>query len=194
MYIHGVDLHDITRLVKLGDPKGLLNYHIYDSLIKDLPFKKRRNILLALDTTELDNIFIDPGHFVKNEKDIEVFHENVLDEGYEGTIFCNPDANYDFGFRSDSKMKIKPRETKEFRCVMQYWNRGKMSNQTTLVCETSEGKTFHVKLKGTSQQREKWAQEFDEKVKNKMITVEYRKLSKHKVPMEGVGVAIRDYE
>jgi ATP-dependent DNA ligase len=107
---------------------------------------------------------------------------------------CNPTGQYEFGFRTSDKSKIKPRQTDEFECIDQYWNKGKMSNQTTLICKNKEGKTFHVKLKGNNQQREEWARNFDEKVKGKLITIEYRKLSKYNTPIEGVGVAIRDYE
>lgn len=195
LYIHGVELHDIISLVKNNDPNMKLEYHIYDVAIKNLQFNQRRNLLLALDVSSLSNIYVDTGVPVKNEEELKAFHKESLDKGFEGTIVCDPDAEYDFGFRTNSKGKKKPRVTSEFECIDQYYNKGKYSKQTTLICRNKKGETFHVKLKGTDQQREEWAATFEEKVKGKMITVEYRKLTKKKkVPMEGVGVAIRDYE
>ena len=194
LYLHNTELHDIISVVKKGDPEGILNYHIYDVIEHDLEFTKRRNIMLALDASASKNIYVDSGKFVGTKENLDKINKSNLMSLFEGTILCNPDSLYDAGFRSSSKVKIKPRVTDEFECVDQYWNKGKMSKQTTLICKNSEGKTFHVKLKGTSKQREQWAKEFDTKIKNKMITVEYRKLSKYKTPIEGVGVAVRDYE
>lgn len=194
LYCHGMALQDITKAVKNGDPKNVLEYHIYDIAIEGLTFAQRRNLLLALDVSNIPNVVVDPGVPVNTQEELDQFHQQALQLGYEGTVFCAPDALYDFGFRSSGKSKIKPRSTREYKCVDHYMNRGKMSKQSTLVCITEEGKPFHVKLKGTNEQREEWAANFETDVKDKMITVEYRKLSNDKKPIEAVGIAIRDYE
>jgi ATP-dependent DNA ligase len=181
-------------MVKTGDLNQKLEYHIYDVPVRDLSFAQRRNLLLALTTDHLPNIKIDHGKPCSTTDELQEFHKDSLDLGYEGTIVCDPNGKYDFGFRTSGKTKIKPRVTEEFECIDQYWNRGKMSKQTTLICKTKDGETFHVKLKGTAEQREEWAANFETDVKGKMITVEYRKKTKKQVPIEGVGVAIRDYE
>jgi len=194
LYLHGVALQDIGSMVKSNDPNEKLEYHIYDIAIPGLTFTQRRSLLLALDVSNYSNIKVDCGVPINTEQELIDFHKESLELGFEGTIFCDPDSMYDFGFRTSGKKKIKPRVTKEFKCIDHYWNKGKMSKQSTLICQTKDGETFHVKLKGTNAQREKWAAEFDEKVKGQMITVEYRKLSNKKVPLEAVGIAIRDYE
>jgi len=194
LYIHGVPLQDLASIVKKDDPNMKLEYHIYDIAIPDLTFAQRRNIMLALDLSEFPNIKVDPGQICNTEDEVKAFHKNALEMGYEGSVYCDPDSTYDFGFRTNSKQKLKPRVTDEYECIGHYMNKGKMAKQSTLVCRTKDGETFHVKLKGTAQQREKWAAEFDETIKGKMITVEYRKLTTKKVPFEAVGVAIRDYE
>jgi len=194
LYLHGVPLQEIGSMVKRNDPNNKLEYHIYDIAIPNLTFTQRRNLLLALDVTKFPNIVIDYGKTVKKEKDVILFHKKALDMGYEGSVFCDPNSKYGFGFRTSGKTKLKPRVTDEFECIDHYWNKGKMKKQSTLICRTKEGKVFHVKLKGTSEQREKWASNFETDVKGKMITVEYRKLSNDKKPLEAVGIAIRDYE
>jgi len=194
LYLHGVALQDIGSMVKSNDPNEKLEYHIYDIAIPGLTFTQRRSLLLALDVSNLPNIKVDVGTPINTHAELIAFHKESLELGFEGTIFCDPNSMYDFGFRTSGKKKIKPRVTDEFKCIDHYWNKGKMALQSTLICETKDGEKFHVKLKGTSAQREKWAAEFDDKVKGQMITVEYRKLSNKKVPLEAVGIAVRDYE
>lgn len=194
LYNHDIVLQNLTGIVKTDDPRQELEYHIYDIAIEGLTFAQRRNLLLALDLTNYPNIKVDPGVPVNTEEEMMEFHKKALAAGYEGSVYCDPDSLYDFGFRTAGKQKLKPRVTDEFECIDQYWNKGKMSKQTTLICKTKEGKTFHVKLKGTSAEREEFAVNFDEKVKGKMITVEYRKLTTAGAPHEGVGIAVRDYE
>lgn len=194
LYIHDVPLQELASIVKNDDPNQKLEYHIYDVAIEGLTFAQRRNLLLALDLSNYPNIKVDVGQPCNTEDELMTFHKQALDNSFEGTVVCDPDSFYDFGFRTNSKSKLKPRVTDEFECIGHYWNKGKMSKQSTLICQTKDGKEFHVKLKGTNEQREKWAAEFEENVKGKMITVEYRKLTNKKVPFEAVGVAIRDYE
>lgn len=194
LYLHNVALQDIGSMVKSNDPNKKLQYHIYDIAIEGLTFTQRRNLLLALDVSKFPNIKVDAGVPINTEQELIDFHKESLELGFEGTIFCDPDSMYDFGFRTSGKKKIKPRVTDEFKCISHYMNKGKMSKQSTLICQTKDGEKFHVKMKGTREQREKWASEFETKFKDKMVTAEFRKLSNKGVPLEAVGIAVRDYE
>lgn len=195
IYLHKKDLGDMISIYKNGDTEQVLSYVIYDIPNLELSFEKRRNLLMAIDLEGLDNIKIDFGTLVENEEQLLNFYNQALEEGYEGAVVCDPNSLYTSGFRSNSKMKVKPRETDEFKCVGHYFNKGKMAGQSTLICETKDGKnTFHVKMKGTTEQRLQYAKEFEEKFLNKLVTVEYRKLSKYGVPIEAVGICVRDYE
>ena len=194
LYCHSMALQDIISCVKNGDPNKRLSYVIYDIAVEGLTFEQRRNLLLAINTSKYDNIEIDCGIYLNNEEEVNEFYSNALEQNYEGVVICDGDSMYDFGFRSSSKTKIKPRTTSEFKCIDHYMNKGKYSKQSTLICLTEEGKRFSVKLKGNNEQRENWAANFEEEVKDKMITVEYRGLSNDNKPIEAVGIAIRDYE
>tara|TARA_R100000951_G_scaffold67823_2_gene57285 strand:- start:1014 stop:2129 length:1116 start_codon:yes stop_codon:yes gene_type:complete len=194
LYCHGMLLQDIGSLAKSGDVDKKLKLVIYDIPIKNLEFSQRRNLMLALDVSELDYLQVDAGIPINTVEEFEKYYEECLGLKYEGGIYCDPSAMYQFGFRTSGKQKMKPRETDEFICVDQYMNKGKYSKQSTLICLTKDGKKFHVKLQGTNAQREEWASNFDKKVKNKKITVAYRMLSKDGKPLEATGVAIRDYE
>lgn len=196
IYYHGVDLGDMISVYKSGteeDKSNKLKYVIYDIPDATLSFEKRRNLLMAINN-ESSSIIFDYGKLIETEEELLEFHKTTLSEGYEGTIICDKDATYTPGYRSNSKTKFKPLETKEFKCIGHYYNKGKMSKQSTLICETEDNRSFHVKMKGTSEQREQYAKEFEEKFLNKMVTVEYRKLSKYGVPIEGRGICVRDYE
>jgi ATP-dependent DNA ligase len=194
IYLHNKDLGDMISIYKNGDVDQVLKYIIYDIPVTNLSFEQRRNLMMSIDVELFNNIEIDLGVEIINETELKEFYNKTLNDGYEGVIVCDPNSNYTPGYRSNSKLKIKPRDTKEFKCINHYWNKGKMSKQSTLICITDDGREFHVKMKGTSEQREKYALEFDEKFRDKMVTVEYRKLSKYGVPIEGVGICVRDYE
>lgn len=194
LYKHNKDLHDIISAVKNDDPNQELVYVIYDVLIPNLTFEQRRNMLLHIKAANLPNIIVDEGKLIESEEELDQFHTESIALNYEGSIVCDPNGVYQFGFRTSDKSKIKPRETEEFKCIGHYYNRGKMSEQSTLICVTTEGKEFHVKLKGTDEERKRWAAEFDTLFKDKPVTVEYRKKSKNGVPMEPVGLGVRDYE
>jgi len=195
IYLHNKDLGDMISIYKNGDPSKQLTYVVYDVVDTTLSFEQRRNLLMSIDTSTYSNIKVDVGQEVNSKEEVMEFYKKALDDGYEGAIVCQPDSLYTCGYRSNSKMKIKPRETSEFKCVGHYDNKGKMSGQSTLICESQDANTtFHVKMKGTTEQREQWYKEFDEKFLGKMITVEYRKISKYGVPIEAVGICVRDYE
>lgn len=194
LYKHGELLQDITSTVKNNDPKDELNYIIYDVPIEGLNFERRRNLLLSLDLTDYPNLKVDTGKLINSQDELDEFYADCLMNGYEGTIVCNPTGLYEFGFRTSDKSKIKPRVSSEFKCINHYFNKGKMIKQSTLICETMSGKTFHVKMKGNADKREAYAAQFVNKFKDRMVTVEYRKLSKEGVPLEAVGLTVRDYE
>ena len=68
LYLHGVPLQEIGSMVKRDDPNNKLEYHIYDIAIPNLTFTQRRNLLLALDTTDFPNIVIDYGKTVQKRR------------------------------------------------------------------------------------------------------------------------------
>lgn len=193
LYNHNMLLHDIITTVKANDTKQLLSYVIYDIPSK-LPFENRRNMLVDLACEPRNFMIVDSGKECNTYDEVKEFYRQSLENNFEGSIMCMPDSKYDFGYRTNSKMKIKPRETKEFMCIDHYFNKGKMKDQSTLICITEEGREFHVKMKGTSEERVQMAKDFEQKFKNKPVTVEYRKLSKYNVPIEAVGISVRDYE
>jgi ATP-dependent DNA ligase len=198
LYNHEIGLHKIASCVKTGDKNKLINYVIYDLPYSNLEMFKRTNYLTTIDSIikeyGIKYLQVDCGNLVHNEEELKEYHMKSLELNYEGTIVCKYNGFYDEGLRTDSKTKIKPRQTSEFKCVGHYYNKGKYSKQSTLICVTDQGKEFHVKMKGTNKEREEMAANFETDFLNKMITVEYRVLSKEGKPIEAVGIAVRDYE
>ncbi len=195
LYNHSLILHDINGKVKTGDKNKELDFVIYDIPIEDYDFKTRMNILTSISFEEYNHIKFETGIVVNNYDELKEVHRHNLEMMYEGSVLCKLDSKYHSGFRTSDKLKLKPRETDEFLCVGHYMNTGRMEKQSTLICKTKDGKNeFHVKMKGTDAQREQYAIDFETKFKNKMITVEYRKLAKSGKPIEAVGITVRDYE
>ena len=194
IYLHNKDLGDMISIYKNGDTEQQLTYVIYDVPNCELSFEHRRNMLMSLCVDDIPNVKVDCGVEINNEEELMSFYNEILKDGYEGAVVCDPESLYTPGYRSNGKTKVKPNDTDEFKCVGHYFNKGKMAKQSTLVCETKDGRSFHVKMKGTSEQREKYAVEFENKFLNKMVTVEFRKISKYGVPIEARGICVRDYE
>ena len=74
-------------------------------------------------------------------------HDLVVSKGYEGIVIRNKECEYKYNTRSLDAFKFK--ETKDAEFKVTDFNIDK-NNHAVYTCETSEGKAFKVKRKGTA--------------------------------------------
>lgn len=160
---------------------------------------QKKNMVIEVPTKEF-----------KDEKSAMKQYKIWLSKGYEGFMYRNslgpylahPTKTGTF-LRSRNLLKLKMRYSDEFELVgFTEGTKGRDKGAIIWICQTKDGKkTFHATPKNTTL-KERYAlfkkitqdDNFDEKYKGRMMTVEYEDLSKEGVPLRAKAVEIRDYE
>lgn len=201
LYIPGKKFEEInsivSRKVNLTDDSEI-EYWIFDQMHMN-GFETRWNSFLRR-TRECTNIStsirfkICPTHIVHNTEDITFFFQKWIKEGFEGLIYRNKDASYEFDKRSNALLKLKPWFDLEAEIVD--FDRGKGRLQSTLgalVCKMDNGKVFRVGSGLNDQTREDiWT--MPQFYINKFITVKYQELTKYGVPRFPTFLMFREKE
>lgn len=121
---------------------------------------------------------------------LKAFHKDAVSVGYEGAIVRNAESTYGLNYRSPDLLKFKDRMDDEFEIidVVEAYNQ-----MGTFVCKTKEGGIFEATPSWTTD-RKRWLLRNKEKVIGKMLTVEFEKYSKDKVPLKPTGKCTRNKE
>jgi DNA ligase-1 len=131
---------------------------------------------------------------VRNEADVEKYHEAYMADGYEGSIIrSGGDEPYVFQYRSNSLLKKKDFMDAEFVIVGCKEGTGKDEGKAIFRCKIASGSEFDVRCKGEDEVREEqWKNR--KSYMGKELTVRYQCLSDDGIPIFPVGIAVRDYE
>ena len=198
IYHHGWSLQRITSAVKKKKPDtNLLEYWIYDRPSDD-GFKDRYN------THEFpDGITTVSTYKIDSEKEVYKYHNQFVQEGYEGVIIRNCSGAYKFGSRSSDLQKYKKFIDDEFEITGYESERqninGKDYDAIVYVCKTKSGSEFKCRPRGSLDSRSELLLVGDTFV-GKFLTVRYQSLTDNTqgdgraVPQFPVGIAVRDYE
>ena len=216
LYLHGKTLQDIS-----GESRGeaqktrnINQYHIYDCFYpKELSteFAERKEQLAEFfsGVTGKAKKFIIPvktklvKHYTEARKQFDYFvkhnYEGIILRNVSGVYKGDPERTGAF-LRSNDLVKMKKEFTDEYE-VVDYTEgtRGKDKGAIIWIVRTKSGIRFNVTPKDTTYEiRYKLFKDaeknFKKKYKNRMITVEYKSLSKDKVPQHAKSLAFRDYE
>jgi ATP-dependent DNA ligase len=208
LYIHKTHLQIISGIVRGSDieSKKKLNYmifDIYDESHKNLTFSQRYDKLEHMFKNHNKSLIIAPTYKLGNSKDfvknMNKKYKEFLDEGYEGLVLRR-DLPYEPAYHdkhSDAVFKHKPMRTKEFKIIDFGDGRGKDSGKLIWICDAG-GNKFSVRPKMSDIERSRLFREFKagafNKVKGKMLTIEYDSLSIDGIPLQPRALVIRDYE
>lgn len=199
LYNHDMkaNFEKIVSLVRQEEPDDdhkLIQYHVYD-IANTESFEVRHNYLKAIfsdyNSTYLKLVNTD---IVKLEDDVMEFFDNYRALGYEGAMLRNSNSIYE-NKRSYNLLKVKEFDDAEFKIVGIEEGRGKLAGHVgSFVCETSDGKRFLAKAKGSLDRLKEYFN-FHSLWKDKKLTVQFQGITKkEEVPRFPVGIAIRDYE
>lgn len=192
LYKHGETLQRISgaaRMEKDADTEWL-EYHVYDMYDKenpDLSASKRTSFVCneftdAL-TTGLDIIHI-VNHFkVSGENNIWDFHNQFVEEGYEGCVIRNPDKPYKPNGRTNDMLKFKQYKSEDFKVIgYELGTRG--SEDMTFICELEDGRTFAAMPVGNRAIKEEYVENFEEKYKDHLAECTYFNYSDDGIPTQ----------
>jgi len=172
-----------------------VRFWVYD-IVNDKPFEERKNAIWQLFYEYKDVwAFMDQVQTFecKTKAELKGFHDRFVAEGKEGLIIRNKDGLYQLAGRSKDLQKYKEFEDAEYNVIGFTDGEGLEKGLVIWECETSSGKTFHVRPRGTHEDRAALFIEAEDYV-GKKLTVRYQELTEDGIPRFPVGIAFRDYE
>jgi DNA ligase-1 len=198
IYTHNVlTFQDTVSAIKAAkENSSILRYHIYDIVAPELTFEERHKLIKAcLEPLQNRELVYVPTYEVKNEAEIIKYHEQFVEEGYEGIIIRNKDGKYVLDHRSNDLQKWKNFIDKEFVIVGGKEATGEDKGTVVFICDVGDGtgRTFDVRPRGSRELRREWWQNL-ESLKGKRLTVRYQRLSDAGIPTILTGITVRDYE
>ena len=125
--------------------------------------------------------------------DLKGFHDAYVAKGYEGLIVRNKKGHYHLATRSADLQKYKEFEDDEYEVVGFTEGEGQEKGLVIWTCKTKGGKQFHVRPRGTHEERAALFKEAANYV-GKMLTVRFQELTGDGIPRFPVGISFRDYE
>ena len=103
----------------------------------------------------------------------------------------NREGRYEIGQRSTALQKLKDFVDGEFTIVDVTDGRGREEELAVFVCRTAEGLQFHVRPRGTTEERAAMYRERASYV-GRPLTVSYQNLTDEGIPRFPVGVGCRE--
>lgn len=181
LYKHGLDFQEITSIVRKKNHPDLtkLQYHVYD-VITEGTFEERLNIISGL-----KGIVLTETKMANSVEEIEKYHGECVERGYEGIMIRNPDGLYK-QTRSKDLLKYKHFKTEEYQVVGHTVGKGDIA---IFECQVGD-KTFGVMMKATLEEKKKILENIQDYY-GKWLTVKYQELSKDGIPRFPVGVGWR---
>jgi DNA ligase-1 len=192
MYIHGEILSEISSAVrKRNDKTKLLQFHIFDIAIEKLPQKERNTILYNLPSSKTNNYCKIGSIRIESNERAQAFTDECIKKGYEGAIFRDMKATYQFGKRPQTMVKLKRSEDKEF-VIKDVIGGDNTPDLGIFVCIAENGETFKVTPEGTDEKKRKYLSNKLNYI-GKQLTVRFFERTITGVPFHAIGV-VRDYE
>lgn len=192
LYDHGMHFQTLVSLVKKNqEASSKVKYHVYDK-ISPKPFASRNLEIAEAHGRRPDGLILVPTFVVGGHAQVELYHQQFVEQGYEGVMLRWGNEPYKGGYRSRNLLKVKAWKDGEFKVVDVVSGKGKCEDQGVFVCESGGGQ-FGVKAKGSDALRREYLANKGALI-GKMLTVRYFEPTADGLPRFPVGIAVRDYE
>lgn len=210
-YNKNLSLQEISGIVRHQDielkEKKELFYYIFDyiDLKNKVTFEERINNLeyIFKKVKKLEYIKLLDTYIINNEKDGDDLFKKALKEKYEGIIYKNKDALYEYSsikeIRSHVMLKRKAVFDNEYEIVgYEQGKKGKDKGCIIFIMLTKEKEQFKAVPNASLDERKQMfklaEQDFEHIYKGKFATIKYDDLSLMGTPLRSKFIAIRDYE
>jgi DNA ligase-1 len=108
LYAHGLSFQENMKIIKKNRPESIdVKYHVYDMVIPRLSFSKRYRILSAIMAERYNHMELVPAYKVESLEEVQKYHSQFIDEGYEGTMVRWGSDGYKIDARSSNLLKYK---------------------------------------------------------------------------------------
>jgi DNA ligase-1 len=142
VYIHGTGFQTLTSLTKkLREGTETLEYHLYDVALRDDPnanFATRYGKLEAWQrsfTVACLKLVETTVHAAQDVLKIASIESKWVEKGYEGAIIRPKAGKYEYGFRSNTLLKVKTFSDAEFEVVNVIEGKGKFEGKACFICK-----------------------------------------------------------
>lgn len=123
------------------------------------------------------------------------YMQRYIDCGFEGAVIRDKSAEYQFGSRPQTMMKLKKFEDAEFECYDYKWSGNPEQSvgfSVVLMCKNDiNDLTFESTVVGTVEERKAI---LDNPPIGKMVTIKFYERTKNGIPFHSNVIGIRDYE
>jgi len=202
LYVHGWSLQKIGSYTKkIKEDQHKLEYWLYDIAWLGPEFEERidwlRYNIMKLGGSTVPIKFT-PTFIVNNYEEAKVFHDEWVQDGYEGAMLKNKAGLYMFQYNSNDLEKVKDYQDSEFEIIGGKEGTGTDVGCVVYRCITESGGEFDARPRGTVEDRKEMFINLPNDI-GKMLTVRYAELSDDGIPLQPVGIpaeaeAVRDYE
>lgn len=188
LYVHGMmfESYGVLRKQKITKKdEEILNkieYHVYDIIDDTKTFEERNNILNELKNKLTNNIIkIVPTYICNNVDEIYKYHNEFVENGYEGTI-VRLNKKYEHK-RTHNLMKLKDFQDDEFEIVDYTFEKKDVKGDKLVIwiCKTKDGKTFNVRQSGDEAARIEYYKNGD-KYKGRNLCVKFFGFTNDNIP------------
>jgi DNA ligase-1 len=193
IYCHGMKLQDISSAVKKRNPNtNKLYFCVFDLAIDGFRQNQRLKAISVQPHSDYKYIRFLEGREIRDDAHAQKETNDWIKEGYEGGIFRDPKAVYQFGSRPKTMVKLKRTEDEDFR-IVDIIGGENTPDVAVFVCVTKDNKPFKVNSQGTLEQRK----EFLSNKRNylgKLLQLKFYEYTNEKIPFHIKEVVVRDYE
>lgn len=193
MYMEGEILSEISSAVRKRNARTpYLKFYVFDIAVENMNQKERLLLLNNLLLKRLANIKLVHTIEIKNNEDAQNCTDSWIKEGYEGGIFRDKKATYQFGKRPQTMTKLKRSQDKEFK-IIDVIGGDNSPELGIFICLAENGKEFKVNPEGSHEIKKNYLINKKQLI-GKRLTVRFFERTKDDLPFHAVGVAVRDYE
>lgn len=214
LYNHSKSLQEISGIVRHQDvdleTKNELFFYVFDyiNIHKKETFEERINNLENMfkkvkKNNNLEFVKLLDTYVIDNEKEGDILFNKALKEKYEGIIYKNKNALYEYSTikekRSYQFIKRKAAFDSEYKIVgYEQGMKGKDKGCIIMIMTTENGDHFKAVPNATLEERKEMfklaEKDFDSIFKGKMAVIKYDDLSTNGTPLRSKFITIRDYE
>jgi ATP-dependent DNA ligase len=208
LYNHNMDLQQISGIVRGSNikDKQKLEYHIFDfiDLKHKLTFQERITILSTKfnEHQNLIYLILVNTKIINSEEEGNKIYENAIKNDYEGIVYKNMNALYQYSTIKESRsyeiLKRKKHFDEEYKIFDYIDGKGKDRGAIVFIMTTTEGKLFNVVPNMTLKKRKEMYKlsltDFDNLYKGKWATIAFDEYSSDGTPLRARFIIIRDYE
>lgn len=195
LYTDSLSFEQLTGLIRKTktdahpDDVQKIGYHVYDMICRDVPFRDRWKQLCLLLRRPSPHVQIVLTEEIGSHDQFREKFQCYVQQGFEGIILRHPEGVYECNYRSRSLLKYKEFQEQEFVIRDFTEGEGRERGSVIWVCETEAGKRFHVRPRGSLEQR-RWLYEHGNQFLGRQLTVIFQEWGQD-APRFPVGKDVR---